>query len=540
MSSNTFFLNEPGVPRGPNIEVLSIRNPKLFQEYVNRLKESGCLNTEEEFGELPILTVLKCRSYDKTKMLIDAGADIYLRNSRGRSALHFVGQRLTSTSILKLFIQKVKDDCFDIKEKIAARLAEADWSLHRIIEVRDVEVTRFAFRRGYNIQLMTKAGFNGATPLHVAVRNVDVANVRYLLRFGSFENARDNHDKTPLSCVYDCNQDRMEDRYRILRMLLAQKLEILEKLSDFESLLKYCDSRGMEMLLQHGFDLEITDQKLNNALHFLARNKNPRVIDQMRGYGLDPNVCNSSGVTPLMHAANVGNVLALDFLLEQGANTEFVNLKGHTALFYALEKSSGSDDERRRCVCTLLEYGANPLYDTNDGRPTIFGLLSQECNYWAMQIVLAHLAFQQLKGTPVPEPFLTRIESKDRFRNYFERSKQHLIGKVHDTLDLFDLLTVTEPKFQCYMRFDGFVSNVQACINNTFISYYFRVVLKKRLVKASQIASLKSEAIHIVRIMRLDYKIFPLIADTIINYLDEQSLRNLIDAFTSDDECDDR
>jgi len=72
------------------------------------------------------------------------------------------------------------------------------------------------------------------------------------------------------------------------------------------------------------------------------------------------------GRTPLIEAANIGNVLCVNVLLADGANVNAVDRHGNTALGYA--SWQGHVD----CLKALITHGANVNAVNNSGRTSLY------------------------------------------------------------------------------------------------------------------------------------------------------------------------
>ena len=77
--------------------------------------------------------------------------------------------------------------------------------------------------------------------------------------------------------------------------------------------------------------------------------------------GVDPNIQDFNGWTPLHHAAQSGHLNVVKLLLEHGANPNIQNNNGNTPLHLAAR--------RDYCVIVrlLLEHGADPTIRNNNG-----------------------------------------------------------------------------------------------------------------------------------------------------------------------------
>lgn len=83
------------------------------------------------------------------------------------------------------------------------------------------------------------------------------------------------------------------------------------------------------------------------------------------GAGANVNVSNSKGETPLFRAIKCGDMEAVRFLIESGADVNGVSdARGRTPLMEALE---ASEHVRRQMIPLLLDAGADVMARDNDG-----------------------------------------------------------------------------------------------------------------------------------------------------------------------------
>ena len=86
----------------------------------------------------------------------------------------------------------------------------------------------------------------------------------------------------------------------------------------------------VNVLLMGGCEVNVLDNQGNNALHVaLSSNRcSAAVIKALVAYGVDINMANSSGITPVRYAALTGNLPAVAILLAAGCQLTF-NSKGY-------------------------------------------------------------------------------------------------------------------------------------------------------------------------------------------------------------------
>ena len=110
----------------------------------------------------------------------------------------------------------------------------------------------------------------------------------------------------------------------------------------------------MKLLIEHGADVDCTDDLGRTPLHLASEVGRPRAIQLLLEYGADVNKRMHRGRTPLHLSICSGDVEVVRLLLQHGANVNDEN-DDWTALHGAAHPWGGSLEITR----VLLEYGAN-------------------------------------------------------------------------------------------------------------------------------------------------------------------------------------
>lgn len=102
--------------------------------------------------------------------------------------------------------------------------------------------------------------------------------------------------------------------------------------------------------------------------HPLFRVTSSEGVKSLLESGFDPNIQTKNGLTPLIHAAEVGNIEVLKALLEHGVEVNHRDYQGCTALLM-LTCFHGDDFEG---VKLLLDHGADPKIKDNKGTTPLY------------------------------------------------------------------------------------------------------------------------------------------------------------------------
>lgn len=126
-----------------------------------------------------------------------------------------------------------------------------------------------------------------------------------------------------------------------------------------------CRAREVEPLLNLGVDPNLRDEEGLTPLHRALMHNNPynaEVVDLLLRRGADPNARGRDGNTPLHLAAEFNRVQAAALLLKHGADPNAVNARGETPLHIA------AGEGRYAVAYLLLQHGADPNTKNNQDK----------------------------------------------------------------------------------------------------------------------------------------------------------------------------
>jgi ankyrin repeat protein len=325
------------------------------------------------------------------KLLLQAGADPYLTNPEGQTALMSVvrtGNIGAATLLLKhganidaretwggqtALIWAAAQDQPEMVRLLAskgadvnARAAVRDWQRRVTAEGRPKDMNRggftamlFAAREGHVRSLralidahadLNLADPDGTTPLIVALMNGHWDAAKLLIDSGADVNLWDWWGQSPLYMAVDMNTLPTSARVDLPAMDQATGLDIIKLLL----------ARGANPNLQ---------LKLRPPFRMVSQDRQS-----------DPMI--DTGVTPLLRAAKAADVPAMRLLLDAGARVDLPNIFGHTALMAACGSGRGNNPTRGghqteeqaiEAAKLLLAAGADVNARTHDGDTAVHG-----------------------------------------------------------------------------------------------------------------------------------------------------------------------
>ena len=175
---------------------------------------------------------------------------------------------------------------------------------------------------------------DGNTVLHAAALYGDVGVIERLLREGADIEARNNSGLTPLHLA--AIQDNEDNVKILIRNGADLNAEARDGRTSLMSVASHGYSRGWvggscaEVLIRCGADIHRKNKYGFTALHFsVIENNFDQDYKLLIKNGADVNACSHDGITPLHLAVYSENILAIEFLVEHGADSSIRDVYGN-------------------------------------------------------------------------------------------------------------------------------------------------------------------------------------------------------------------
>jgi ankyrin repeat protein len=224
----------------------------------------------------------------------------------------------------------------DLKNFFSCFISSSEFLLQRnvifieAVHQRRLEVIKCLLEKGVDID---QQNHEGKTALTLALEENNLAEVEFLLEKGAHFNTNASFPSEILEFIVE------EEKSSIIASLLR---DISNDTKIKEDLLVIAASKEKweiaYYLLENGTDINTQGQRRNyTPLMCAANSGNLAVIERLLDLGAVTNVQNEEGETALMYAVENGHLEIVEYLLKQGADVNTQNQQGETALMYAIE-----------------------------------------------------------------------------------------------------------------------------------------------------------------------------------------------------------
>ena len=221
-------------------------------------------------------------------------------------------------------------------------------ALHAAAFRKDPSFTQLLLERGANVLLRD---CHGQTALHQAVLNGFEETIACLLRGGSDVNAR-RKSSSSRSKLVGWDRDFVDNQ---TPLMLACGYVI-------EST-KECDAqtRIIDLLLAHGADVSLQDDKAQTCLHHAVMAGSVDVVQRILALSTDMNVKDKDGIVAFHHAARSCNIRLVQLMVDRGADIRSIDNYERGAIHHLAEgDESGFEIKDLTHIFELIYTGMDP------------------------------------------------------------------------------------------------------------------------------------------------------------------------------------
>jgi uncharacterized protein len=321
---------------GDNALLLTVDVWKGSSDIVSLLLAKGIdPNWQNKKGTTALMIAAGKDKREVVTLLLDKGVDLNLRDAGGATALdHAVSNG--NAELAKLLLAKGGHSKNEYKSQADMITATTNFALLRAAMNNNLEEVESQIAAGADINSRNQVG---DTPVILAVQYSysRLGVLHYLVEKGADLNIANINGETALMLAASSN-----------------------------------NSEAAEILLAHKASIDPRNTQLQTALHIAAGGLHTKIVAAVLGSsgarGLDIDIRDASGMTPLMLAANNEGFVpdeVMQLLINKGAQVNAQDAQGYTALMIAAKVGQMAGVE------FLLAKGASVNLKNNDGQTAL-------------------------------------------------------------------------------------------------------------------------------------------------------------------------
>ena len=347
---------------------------------VRRALDCGVeVNVRDEAGLTPLhWATIFTEDPSIIRLLLEAGANVTAKDEVGLTPLHCAAVFHQHPEVTQLLLDRGADP--------DARTLIGRTPLFKAAQHNEsLPVIQALVRSGSNVNARTYD--TGITPLHHALSgdNENPAVASLLLKAGADVNAAKKNGSTPLSYAVEFTED-----LETIRALIDGGADAINWRADYGGnllILAAAFNRNpvvTRLLLEAGVEVNLADNSGLTPLHGAAQVNNPAVVQTLLDAGANVDALDHIGWPPLHHAAfNNDNPGVIQALLEAGANVHAANNDSLTPLHVAAQSNGNS-----KIIQALLEADANVHAADNDSLTSLHFAAQHNDNAAVIQALL--------------------------------------------------------------------------------------------------------------------------------------------------------
>lgn len=320
------------------------------------LEKGARLDIEDNIGDTPLIAAAKGGNVEIIKLFLKAGADPFILNLDGESALT-TAINYNNFAVAEFLINSIGSDKQSIREYNRALLTSAQTNNPGLAEkllLKKAEPSSID-KQGYSVlfyavkhnefdlvkQLLiistsdiNKPFPKGMSPLMLAAGNGYTELSDFLIKQGAKIEAKDNFDRTAL--MYAVRYGH----FSIVDNLLKRGAKLNSQNKQGLTALMLAASIGQRtsfnLLIQHKPNLSLVDEQGRTALFHSVDAGQTEMVQVLIKSGSNLNHSDRFGESALMKAAYNGFYQISKSLIKSGANVNSKNISGSTALMFAV------------------------------------------------------------------------------------------------------------------------------------------------------------------------------------------------------------
>ncbi|XP_058794971.1 ankyrin-3-like [Phymastichus coffea] len=451
------------------------------------------LNVLDPSGMTPLMIAINNKQFEVANLILDEGADIFIKNLFGVAVLEMAVRQQVPGSIIKKLIDIFIKFNF-CPDMIAIMLERAGCSLKYALSFNDTMILKTLLERKLTISSeestkLIRCTLNNPT-------EDSVANLMILINYGFGHDVRKDMFLQEIIIEVECLFPSLNTGYLKKLMRYLMDADALDHDFAIYFIKIFCHGKksAVKLLLDCEVHTHFKQRFRRNILPHLFGNRKVNAIKLTRDRDFEVNSIGCGDYTALHCAVRANLINNVKFLLENGSNPNLADDAGMTPIF-ACDSS--------KCIMMLLEYGADIQIQDSDGLNLLDIAGTSVINY-----VLAHLALLEAADITIKPYMHNRLETNRKFNYLYTKCQAQLTWmkqrKIFQRITLFHAL-VDKP--ENIVRYVAKLQN-KAELREWYEEYplekYYFSKLKNNLKKVVKMYQLRRQAAwFICQIMRL-------------------------------------
>ncbi len=301
------------------------------------LKAGANPRGQDACGETPLHIVALIGSAEQAELLLQAGADPTAKDAEGKQPLWRCVSNPKNAASIRRLLRKFGGE-WNARDLNKSSTDEFPLFGIAVSSCKDPAFLQELIDDGAKINTKYK---DGSTPLILAIRSHNEPTTRFLLEKGADPEARNRNMATPLMLSLCWGFE--EAAFILLEhgVDLRKCDVVLHTALDF-SIIYPRSRKAFLAILDAGAEINTRDILGNTAVHHAIDCKIIFYLRELVRRGVNVDVANRNGQTPLLRAASDGFNAAVRVLLDAGANVNKTTPDGDTALSCAVDSESAT------------------------------------------------------------------------------------------------------------------------------------------------------------------------------------------------------
>ncbi|XP_066924835.1 transient receptor potential cation channel subfamily A member 1-like isoform X2 [Clytia hemisphaerica] len=316
-------------------------------------KNPGLVDVGDNSDVMPLHAAMMGGKEDVVKALLDMGARIDAEDKEGEQPIHYAAAD-NNEALIALLAKEVaskydqpEEGTFAKRRLVNSQTRECDTPLHIAAQGGYEEVAKTLIALGADVNARTDTN---QTPLHLASIAGHLSILKLLIMYKSKINAKDLDQQTALHVAAQFG------RLEVCKQLLefGARLDCNDKDNFTPLMLAVWKGQDeiVQFLIDKGASVYVKDLGDKNVLHLAIEEDNDDTLILLFNTPAKRliNAPDKEFKTPLHYAAKVGNIEAIEMLLEKNADVDLTDNQERTPIHLAAENG------QTRCVTALGEH----------------------------------------------------------------------------------------------------------------------------------------------------------------------------------------